>query len=329
MKFKALQENLRKTLWGRIQKGGLTGLGLAHQTGFQQAHISNFLNRKRGLSVEGMDKVLSVQHLSVLDLLDPAEVNKRASILPPSAGEFEDILLVDGTVAATAAIVMSMKVKEIVKFKKSFLRHLRPAKEGARAGWERFVAIKIDAIDGLSMYPRLLPAALLSLIATTTRSSPIAKANPTYMPSPGDNGKDHACTVKYVEVMGRKPSCCVPTTTPIGRNCADGRRQERLRLPGRKGLSRWDRNLGVQVPDSPSQKVHDTGLSPIGSSTFTAKCKGSFEGGNFPPSNRNCLRRPHIAVNHSTGIRVTADDGTAVIDTSNPCFSGSGNVTAV
>jgi hypothetical protein len=89
MKFRALQENLRKALWSRIDEGDLTGLRLAEQTGFKQAHISNFLNRKRGLSLEGMDKVLNVQHLSVLDLLDPGEVNKRASILPPVRTNFK------------------------------------------------------------------------------------------------------------------------------------------------------------------------------------------------------------------------------------------------
>src|ERR1700692_3089822 len=83
MKFKILQDNLRKILWELIEAGELTGLHLAQQTGFKQAHISNFLNKKRGLSLEGMDKVLAMQHLSVLDLLDPADVNKRASILPP------------------------------------------------------------------------------------------------------------------------------------------------------------------------------------------------------------------------------------------------------
>ena len=72
-----------------------------------------------------MDKVLRVQHLSVLDLLDPDEVNKRASILPPSEDEFENVLVVDGAIAATEPLVMSMNVKEILKFKKSFLQ--RPA----------------------------------------------------------------------------------------------------------------------------------------------------------------------------------------------------------
>src|SRR5437879_11495894 len=110
MKFKSLQENLRKTLWGRIDEGDLTGLRLAEQTGFKQAHISNFLNRKRSLSLEGMDRVLGVQHLSILDLLDPAEVNKRASIPPPSEDAFENILVVDGAIAATQPQVMSMNV---------------------------------------------------------------------------------------------------------------------------------------------------------------------------------------------------------------------------
>src|SRR6202020_924847 len=145
MKFRVLQDNLRHTLWERIEEGALTGLRLAQQTGFKQAHISNFLNRKRGLSLEGMDKVLRVQHLSVLDLLDPDEVNKRASILPPSDDEFENVLQVDGAVAATEPLVMSMNVKEIHKFKKSFLRSLRPETEGRRDDWERFVVLQVDA----------------------------------------------------------------------------------------------------------------------------------------------------------------------------------------
>src|ERR1700736_1474912 len=157
MKFKVLQENLRKTLWHLIEEEGLTGLRLAEQTGFKQAHISNFLNGKRGLSLEGMDKVLKVQHLSVLDLLDPEEVNKRASIVPPVNDAFQNVLMVDGTVAVREPIVMRMNVKDIFKFKKSFLRGLRAEAEGSRHHWERFVLIKVDAREGMSIYPRLLP----------------------------------------------------------------------------------------------------------------------------------------------------------------------------
>src|SRR5437764_4768149 len=118
MKFKALQENLRKALWARIEAGDLTGMRLADQIGVQQAHVSNFLNRKRGLSLEAMDRVLGAQKLSVLDLLDPNEVNKRASILPPSEDDFENVLLVEPGIAAKEALVRNDQVRDILKFKK-------------------------------------------------------------------------------------------------------------------------------------------------------------------------------------------------------------------
>jgi hypothetical protein len=198
MKFRVLQDNLRKTLWERIDDGDLTGLRLAQQTGFKQAHISNFLNRKRGLSLEGMDRVLAVQHLSVLDLLDPSEVNKRASILPPSGDEFENVLLAEGTVAATNPMITSMNVKEIVKFKKSFLRKLKAETEGDRDNWERFVLIKADGREGMSMYPRLLPGATLLLDRHYNSLKPYRKGEFNMYAVL----KDGTCTVKYVEVAG-------------------------------------------------------------------------------------------------------------------------------
>jgi hypothetical protein len=198
MKFKSLQDGLRKILWQRIDAGELTGLGLAAQTGFRQAHISNFLNRKRGLSLEGMDRVLKVQHLSVLDLLDPAEINKRASILPPAKDEFQDVLLVDGDVAATQSLIMSMNVKDILKFKKAFLRSLRPEMETARERWERFVLIKTDAREGMSMYPRLLPGATVLIDRHYNSLKPYRKGE-SNMYAVNKNGSS---TVKYVEVAG-------------------------------------------------------------------------------------------------------------------------------
>ena len=136
MKFQALQENLRKALWERIQEGDLTGLRLARETGFKQAHISNFLNRKRGLSIEGMDKVLNVERLSVLDLLDPSEINKRASIPPPGDDEFQNVLMVEGSVAATEPLLIRMNVKEIIKFKKNFLRSTKVLIIYEPGGWK-------------------------------------------------------------------------------------------------------------------------------------------------------------------------------------------------
>jgi len=190
-----LQENLRKILWEYIDAGQLTGLRLAEQTGFKQAHISNFLNRKRGLSLEGMDRVLNVQHLSVLDLIDPAEVNKRASILPPGEDEFDNVVVADPHIAASEALIMSMHVKEVLKFKKSFLKRLREEVEGDRKGWERFVIIKADAQGGMSMYPRTMPGAALLLDRHYNSLTPYRRGESNiYAVS-----KDETCIIRYVE----------------------------------------------------------------------------------------------------------------------------------
>jgi len=79
-----------------------------------------------------MDRVLAVQHLSVLDLLDPSEVNRRASIVPPRSDEFVDVLVADSAVAATHPLISSMHVKGFLKFKKTFLDKLKAKTEGRR-----------------------------------------------------------------------------------------------------------------------------------------------------------------------------------------------------
>ena len=198
MKFKALQENLRKVMWERIEAGKLTGVKLAQQTGFEQAHISNFLNRKRSLSQEGLDKVLAAQHLSVLDLLDPAEINKRASILPPAEDEFENVLLVEGAVAAGEPLITSENVLDILKFKKTFLRRLRPDLASPREDWRRFVLVKVDARDGMSMYPRLLPGATVLVDRHYNSLKPYRKGEQNMYAVRKDDG----CTVKYLELAG-------------------------------------------------------------------------------------------------------------------------------
>lgn len=197
MKFKGLQENLRRTLLEKIGEGALTGLRLAEQTGFKQAHISNFLNRKRSLSLEGMDRVLNVQHLSILDLLDPAEVNKRASVPPPSEDEFDNIFVVDGAIAATQPLIMSMNVREIQKFKRGFLRHLRADMQGKRRDWERFVAIKADS-DAMSMHPRLQPGAIVLIDRHYISLQPYRRGELNMYAV----HLNHTSRIRYVEMSG-------------------------------------------------------------------------------------------------------------------------------
>ena len=161
MNFKVLQDRLRDSLWKRIDTGELTGLQLAKAAGFKQAHISNFLNRKRGLSIEAMDRVMSVQRLSVLDLIDQKDVTKRAGIPSAANDQFQEVPLVDEATAINTSVIMRMKVKDIFKFKKDFLHQLRPAMEGARNNLERFVVLRINPRDGASMHPRIQTGAMV------------------------------------------------------------------------------------------------------------------------------------------------------------------------
>jgi hypothetical protein len=156
-----------------------------------------------------MHKVLNVQHLSVLDLIDTAEVNKRASILPPSYDEFDNVMVVDSQSAASEAVIMSMHVKEILTFRKSFLKRLKPGMEGSRDDWERFVIIKVDAQEGMSMYPRTMPGAILLLDRHHNSLTPYRKGKITCM-SCAKMGPARSSMSKPRTVTGS----CARTTRP-------------------------------------------------------------------------------------------------------------------
>src|ERR1700690_2182104 len=97
MNFQDLHELLRLELLRRIERGTLTGTRLAQQAGFQQAHISNFLNRKRALSLEGLDRVLAAQNLSVNQIPPP---RPPPPCSPPAASEPIEIVPVVSPSAA-------------------------------------------------------------------------------------------------------------------------------------------------------------------------------------------------------------------------------------
>ena len=198
MNASALQEELRRVLWERIKARKLTGLGLAKQAGFEQAYISNFLNHKRSLSMEGIDRILSAQNLSVYDLLKREEINKRASSITSSDGDFENVVLAEPEVAATAPTITRDNVRDILKFKKSFLRRLRPATARGREEWQRFVLMKVDAHEASSMYPRLLPGATVLIDRHYNLLQPYRR-NETNIYAVLRNRR---CTIKYVERDG-------------------------------------------------------------------------------------------------------------------------------
>ncbi len=154
MKFDALHENLRLEILRRIERGVLSGSTLARATGFQQAHISNFLNRKRSLSLEGLDRVLIAQNLSVLDLL-PADA---VHAIPPrnlSASLTQTIAVVTHTAATSSARIQPSEIIDTVEVPDAILHFSRERPISGRTFWQRFVAVRVDGLQAAAMEPLL------------------------------------------------------------------------------------------------------------------------------------------------------------------------------
>ena len=72
-----LQDQLRAHIRARIGRGELTGTMLARNAEFPQGHLSNFLNSRRGLSLESMDRLLDALGIGILDLMDSRDAGPR------------------------------------------------------------------------------------------------------------------------------------------------------------------------------------------------------------------------------------------------------------
>lgn len=142
MKLQDLQDQLRTHIRARIARGELTGVSLARAADFPQGHLSNFLNARRGLSLEAMDRLLQTLDIGVLDLLDAKDIQQRF-VLPGAAEGVEKIAVVSAENAALARFAPD-QVLETRSFNKSFLRRLKPRSDEDRRDWLRFVLIKLD-----------------------------------------------------------------------------------------------------------------------------------------------------------------------------------------
>lgn len=204
MSFVSLQDSLRRILHKRIEAGELTGMELARRTNFTQAHISNFLNGKRGLKLRALDRMLKAVGLTLYDLLNPHELVKFAAVPAGTDEDYAEVPLVEGAIAAGSEVIVNEEVKELLKFRKSFLGRIRaelaspPRQAGMepRKTWTRFVLIKVDPKEGMSMWPRLSPGSTLLLDRHYNSLRPYRKNDRNmYAVRKGDG-----CTVKYVEV---------------------------------------------------------------------------------------------------------------------------------
>lgn len=156
--FRRLQSQLRRAVSARISSGQISGSRLARMTDFRQPHITNFLHGKRGLSAEGMDRILAALEISVLDLIPPPSLARFAHLGADS--EYESIPLVDAN-AVQLPFPPRSAIRDRAKFKRTFLQRLRPELVGRRDHWLRFVLMQAALEDAEVMYPRIPRGAVL------------------------------------------------------------------------------------------------------------------------------------------------------------------------
>jgi hypothetical protein len=159
MKFIELHERLRIETWRRIDQGVLSSSLLARQTGLAQAHISNFLHRRRRLSLPAMDRLLLAQAIGVEDL-SPAR-------LPPSVDverESLDVVpIVSQNVAMTAPLIAARAVLDTIHLPSGWLTSFPARRAVSRRSWERFVGVRITAAQALPMDPVLRVGSIVVL----------------------------------------------------------------------------------------------------------------------------------------------------------------------
>ncbi len=86
MYFQLLQRRLIEALRGCIGNGLLTERGLARGAGISQPHMHHILKGARSLSPEMADRILRALRLTVLDLLELAEMEARPGRPPLGRG---------------------------------------------------------------------------------------------------------------------------------------------------------------------------------------------------------------------------------------------------
>lgn len=178
MNFSDLHELLRLELLRRIELGLLTGTRLAQQTNFQQAHISNFLNRKRALSLEGLDRVLASQNLSIDQIL-PLELTAVTAAAAASTESTEQIPVVSSSTVVEQARISASAIIETIHVSTSRLADSRARPSPKRLGVQRFVAIRVDAQQAVGMEAVLAPGTIAVIDRHYTSLAPYRAQQPT------------------------------------------------------------------------------------------------------------------------------------------------------
>jgi hypothetical protein len=125
-----------------------------------KAHISNFLNRKRALSLEGLDRVLASQNLTIDQLL-PIDLNASLSTLTSESVEI--VPVVSPSTAMEDARITPSGIIETLQVSAARLQDNRARPSAKRAHWQRFLAIRADAQQASGMDP-IVPTGAIAVL---------------------------------------------------------------------------------------------------------------------------------------------------------------------
>ena len=163
MNFSKLQERVRVELLRRIERGTLSVSLLSRQTGLGQPHISNFLHRRRGLSLTSLDLILEAQRLEISDLL-PARREPKAELREAEAVEAViEIPLVAHAVAIFDPYIRASSTLSMYPFAGESMAGLEARCSSARKQWDRFVAVRMSVGDARFMDPGVRTDAVVLL----------------------------------------------------------------------------------------------------------------------------------------------------------------------
>lgn len=152
-----LHECIRLHVLATVKSGQLTQRALGQMIGVKQAHISNFLHGKRGLSIEGMDSILNALGLDVTRLV---AMSKHTPDRKDCSPTLDSVPLIQHQ-AAMNPIFGKHEILGQLGFSKVLLRRLKEESTDARKQWIRFIAIKADASLAAPMHPRVSNGSVL------------------------------------------------------------------------------------------------------------------------------------------------------------------------
>jgi hypothetical protein len=157
MNFTQMHERLRLELLRRINRGTLSVSLLARQTGYGQAHLSNFLHSRRQLSLEALDRVLAAQYLAATDLLPVFHRVEDSS----ADGESGSVPIVSHAGALFEPYIRPAIIHSMLHLPGGLLKSLPSHAPRARIVWQRFVAVRIASTDAMAMEPLVMPEAIV------------------------------------------------------------------------------------------------------------------------------------------------------------------------